>query len=77
MTLSDVKKGQKLRIIKIENSTARHQTIRLGLGEGSKVLCSEKLPYGPVLVKLGFQEVAIGKSLADKITISLLEVKHA
>lgn len=75
MTLSDVKKGQKIRILKIDDSNARHQTIRLGLGEGSHVLCSEKLPSGPILLRLGLQEVAIGRSLATKITIALQEVQ--
>ncbi len=75
MTLSDAKKGQKIRILKIDDSNARHQTIRLGLGEGSHVLCSEKLPSGPILLRLGLQEVAIGRSLATKITIALQEVQ--
>lgn len=75
MTLSDAKKGQKIKILKIDDSNARHQTIRLGLGEGSHVLCSGKLPSGPILLKLGLQEVAIGRSLAAKITIALQEVQ--
>lgn len=74
MTLSDIKKGQKFKILEIDDSMVRHQTIRLGLGEGSHVICSEKLPSGPILLKLGMQEVAIGRNLADKITIALQEV---
>lgn len=74
MKLSNVQKGQMFKIINIANSAARHQTIRLGIGEGSTVSCSHKLPYGPIILKLGMQEVAIGRNLADDITIKILEV---
>ena len=71
MTLSDAKKGQQVKILEINDLKARHLAIRLGFGEGSKLICSEKLPSGPVLVRLGKQQVAIGRSLADKITVSM------
>jgi Fe2+ transport system protein FeoA len=74
MKLSNVQKGQLFKIINISNPSARHQTIRLGIGEGSTVTCSHKLPYGPIILKLGRQEVAIGRNLADDITIKILEV---
>ena len=71
MTLADAKKGQLIKIMKIHDDLARHQAIRLGFGEGSKLTCSQKLPSGPILIRLGRQEVAIGRSLANKITIAL------
>jgi ferrous iron transport protein A len=74
MKLSEVKKGQIFKILNISNSSARQQTIRLGIGEGSTVSCSHKLPYGPIILKLGMQEVAIGRNLANEIKVCLQEV---
>ena len=74
MNLSDIKKGQIFKIINIANHSARQQTIRLGMGEGSTVYCSNKVPNGPIILKLGMQEVAIGRNLANEITICLQEV---
>lgn len=71
MTLNCVKKGQRLTIIRINNERARQQSIRLGLGAGTTVICSEKLPSGPIILKLGMQEIAIGRNLAKQIVISI------
>lgn len=69
MTLENVKKGQLIEIINIPDSSIRVQAIRLGLFEGCKVTCSEKIPAGPVILKNRFQEIAIGRNLAKTIQI--------
>lgn len=71
MTLNTINKGQKFKIKNILEKSAREQAIRLGLFEGASVECSHKLPYGPVILKSGLQEIAIGRNLAKKIIISL------
>lgn len=72
MTLDLANKGQKIEIINIPDSNIRVQAIRLGIAEGSKLLCSEKLPAGPVILQNRMQEIAIGRNLAKKITIKLV-----
>jgi len=48
----------------------RHQLMRFGIAEGSRVTCYVKLPFGPVVLRHGGQEIAIGKSLARQMMVS-------
>jgi ferrous iron transport protein A len=68
-TLDQVKKGQKVEICRIADEMVRAQAIRLGVCEGAVVICAEKLPAGPVVIRKGHQEVAIGRGLAKKIAV--------
>lgn len=70
MTLDQIKKHDTVRIESIEDMTARNQGIRFGLIKGAKVVCVEKLPAGPIVIKIGMQEIAIGRQLAKTIVIS-------
>jgi len=67
MTLDKVKKGNKVRILKINNTNLKTQAVRIGLYEGAVFTCSEKLPGGPVILQNKLQEVALGKGLAENI----------
>lgn len=73
MTLDMAKKGQKIYIKKINDDNIRVQAIRLGIYEGAKVDCSLKIPFGPVILKNRMQEIAVGRSLAKKIQIDVIE----
>ena len=69
MTLDLIKKGEKLEIMQIPDPSIRAQAIRLGIYEGAKLTCSEKLPAGPVVLQNRMQEIAVGRNLAKKISI--------
>lgn len=69
MTLDFVKKGEQLEILEIPDPYIRAQAIRLGIYEGAKLKCSEKLPAGPVILQNRMQEIAIGRNLAKKILV--------
>lgn len=71
MTLDRVKRGQQVKIISIPDEMIRAQAIRFGIAEGSVVLCEEIVPAGPVVVRKNKQEIAIGRGLANKITVAL------
>lgn len=73
MTLDKVNCGERIEIITIEDRNVRSQAIRLGISEGSKLLCSVKLPAGPIILSNRRQEIAIGRSLAQRIKISRVE----
>jgi ferrous iron transport protein A len=73
MTLDKVRRGEKVQIVHINDSAVRAQAIRLGISEGSKMLCSEKLPAGPVILQNRTQEVAVGRKLAQKILIERVD----
>lgn len=68
-TLAQVKQGQIVEICKIPDEQIRAQAIRFGVCEGTVVRCAEKLPAGPIVICKGCQELAIGRGLAEKITV--------
>ena len=69
MCLTEVKKGQTVAIVKINDEQIRTQFIRFGIGEGSRIRCLEKIPFGPVMLGHKRQEIAIGREAAGTITV--------
>lgn len=69
MCLTKIKKGQTVAIVKIEDEEIRTQFIRFGIGEGSRVKCMEKIPFGPFMLQHNRQEIAIGREVAKKIIV--------
>jgi len=72
MTLDLAKKGQRIEIVNISDPAVRIQAIRLGVFEGSRLTCSEKIPAGPIILQNRMQEIAIGRNLAKKITVKVV-----
>ncbi|MFO7274281.1 MAG: ferrous iron transport protein A [Symbiobacteriaceae bacterium] len=73
MTLDQAKPGQTFRIRSIDDPAARLAAIRFGIAEGSRASCEAVLPGGPVVLRKGKQEIALGRSLAHRIEVELLE----
>jgi ferrous iron transport protein A len=73
MTLEYIKKGQRFKVDKIKDDSLKSQAIRLGVYEGATLSCKEKIPFGPIILRNRFQEIAIGRNLANKIDIDLEE----
>lgn len=71
MTLAQVKRGSKVKIGNIPDASIRAQAIRFGIAEGAEVECIERIPAGPIIVKKRFQEIAIGRRLAENITVNV------
>ncbi len=71
MTLAEIQKGKDFKVKNIPDDMIRIQTLRMGISEGSKLNCNEKIPGGPVIVKHNYQEIAIGRRLAEDIQIEL------
>jgi Fe2+ transport system protein FeoA len=72
MTLDMVRRGDQVRILKIDDPQVRMQAIRFGIGEGTDVRCAEKLPAGPIVLRRGRQEIAVGRSIARGISVEAL-----
>lgn len=69
-TLRRIRRGERVRIDALPSDDAlRSQCIRLGLSIGAVVRCLERLPGGTIVVESGRQEIALGRSLAEKIGI--------
>ena len=69
MTLLDAKPGQAIRILAIADDQIRAQCTRFGMGEGAIVDAAERIPLGPVLVRLRSQEICLGRKLAKRILV--------
>ena len=69
MCLTEVKKGQTVAIARIADEEIRTQFIRFGIGEGSRIHCLEKIPFGPFMLRHKRQEIAIGREVAKKIMV--------
>lgn len=70
--LRAVKKGARFIVKQIDDKEMRTQLLRFGLAEGSKAVCFERLPLGPIVIKHRRQEVAIGEELTRKIWVEVI-----
>ena len=71
-TLDCARKGDMLEIISVDDTNARVQALRFGVVEGANVECVTKIPAGPLVIKSGRQEIAVGRSLAKRISVRRL-----
>lgn len=69
MTLDQASKGDCLIVTSVEDPIARVHAIRFGVCEGACIDCVTKIPAGPVVVKSGRQEIAVGRRLARLICV--------
>jgi ferrous iron transport protein A len=78
MFMSELKSGDKAIIRHIVSELVRAQAIRFGISEGSEVSVDEVLPAGPVILRRGTMQYAIGRNLAQQIQVeSSMRKKHA
>lgn len=70
VTMEEMQRGQAVRIVRVEDDATRAQFIRFGIGEGSRVTCLEKIPFGPLMLRHNRQELAIGREIAKNIIVS-------
>lgn len=68
-TLSVLRPGEHAVIAEIPDDRARAQALRFGMGVGAPVLCVCVIPGGPVVLRSGRQEIAVGRGLARSIRI--------
>jgi ferrous iron transport protein A len=68
--------GDVLRIASMPHGTLRAQFVRLGIHEGEKIKCLERLPGGTVVIQKNRQQIAIGHQLAKQIMVVVLGDKE-
>jgi Fe2+ transport system protein FeoA len=71
-TLDCVRRGDKLEIVSVDDTNARMQAMRFGMSAGACVECVTRIPAGPLVIKSGRQEIAVGRSLAKRISVRKL-----
>jgi len=70
MSLSELRRGQTATVGNIPAEELRVQLLRFGIAAGSQVSCHTNIPFGPVVLKYGGQEIALGRELARQIEIA-------
>ncbi len=69
MCLSDLKRGREARVNRIDDAGLRTLLLRFGIATGSQVRCLNRIPFGPIVLRYGGQELALGRDIARRITI--------
>lgn len=77
LTLDQIQRGASVEIVALPPGQMRAQALRFGIGEGTRVECTEHIPAGPVVVRKRHQEIAIGHSLAQSIQVKPLPAETA
>ncbi len=71
-SLDCIRKGDLIEIVSVDDKHARVQALRFGMAEGALVECVTKIPAGPLVLKSGRQEIAVGRALAKRISVRRL-----
>lgn len=71
-TLDCAKRGERVEIVSVEGEHAQMQALRFGVAEGACVECITRVPAGPLVIRRGHQEIAVGRKLAERINVRRL-----
>ncbi|KUK48392.1 MAG: FeoA family protein [Actinobacteria bacterium 66_15] len=69
-SLDTARTGQSFRVVGIDDADARIQALRFGMAEGADIHCVTRIPAGPIIIRSGRQEIAIGRALARRIRVT-------
>ncbi len=72
MTLSDAREGKWLVVTATEGEDITVQALRFGIGEGAKIQVQKNIHRGPVIIAKNQLEIAIGRTLADRIKVCVV-----
>jgi Fe2+ transport system protein FeoA len=72
-SLNSSKSGQTVRILTMPPGILGAQFVRLGIHNGEKVKCLERLPGGTIVLQKGRQQIAVGYQLAKQIMVTIIE----
>ncbi len=68
-TLDKLRAGEHVEVVSVDDDHARVQALRFGVCRGARISCVTKIPAGPVVVRHGRQEIAVGRNLACRINV--------
>lgn len=68
-TLADAFAGDEMLVTAVEDEQARLTCLRFGMAEGATVRCVTRIPAGPIVLRSGRQEIAVGRDLAARIKV--------
>jgi ferrous iron transport protein A len=68
-TLADARAGEHFIVTNVDDEQARVTALRFGMAEGACVHCVTRIPAGPIVLRAGRQEIAVGRELAKRIGV--------
>lgn len=68
-TLAEARRGDRMVVTGVADDRARIHAIRFGMGEGARIQCVTRIPAGPIVLRTGRQEIAVGRELAKRISV--------
>lgn len=68
-TLADARAGERFVVTSVDDDHARVTAQRFGMAEGACVACITRIPAGPIVLRAGRQEIAVGRDLAKRIGV--------
>lgn len=71
MGLHEAPLNRSVRIARIVDPQTRMQLLRLGITEGSEVICEQRLPFGPVVLRHRHNRLALGRRIARDIHVAV------
>ena len=72
MTLGGIRRGGRVRVLRLPEGAFRSQLIRIGIMEGAELECLERLPGGTLVLAHRRQEMALSAELASSIDVTPL-----
>lgn len=70
MNIAQFEIGQKLRVLKIEGRGAERRLFEMGIRPGAELQLIARHPFqGPLVIKVGNADVALGRSIANKVKV--------
>jgi ferrous iron transport protein A len=68
-TLASLRRGDTCIVLAVDDERARMHAIRFGIADGAEIACITRIPAGPIVVRSGRQEIAVGRELAKRIQV--------
>jgi Fe2+ transport system protein FeoA len=68
-TLDEARAGDSLVVTSVDDPRARITALRFGMAEGATIHCVTRIPAGPIVLRSGRQEIAVGRELAKRIGV--------
>jgi Fe2+ transport system protein FeoA len=69
LTLEKAKAGDTLLVLRITDPETATMAMRLGISEGETFFLASKIPGGPVVIRSGSVEIALGRELCRSIEV--------
>ena len=67
--MDTLRRGDQCVVVGIDDERARDVALRFGMAAGATVSCVTAIPAGPIVLRSGRQEIAVGRGLARRIAI--------